>query len=242
MKAITVGSFRFSPTRWPTLAALVFIILTIWLGQWQTRRGDEKQTIQDRLDGLAHAPVVSLPPRTVVAEEFAQRKIEVRGEYLNEKTIFIDNRVYRSRPGYHVITPLRISGGDLLVAVNRGWIAADPRRVNLPRVPGPAGVQTVQGIAVRPLDRVYELSHENVTGPVKQNLALDRLRLEWGMALQPVVLQQTNDTADGLIRDWPRPDAGTDTHRAYALQWYVMAAVGFILWIALNLRKIRDNE
>ena len=242
MKTFIIGPWRFSPTLWPTLAALVTVLLTGWLGHWQTNRAEEKQALQDRLDGLANQTRSRMPPLLVKADEFTQRKVEVFGVFLNEKTIFIDNRVYRKRPGYHVITPLRINGSDILVAINRGWAAADPRREILPKVPELIGTQAVQGIAVKPLARVYELSHENVVGPVKQNIALDRLLAEWGMALQPVVLQQTNDTGDGLVRDWPRPDTGADTHRAYALQWYVMAAVGLILWLSLNLRKTHDSE
>lgn len=241
MKAIKTGNWKFIPTRWPTFGAIIFILLTMWLGQWQTRRAEEKQAIQDRTDALANAPFFLLPQSPVVAEEYVQRPIEVRGEFLNEKTIFIDNRLYRSRPGYHVITPLRMTGSDMLVAINRGWVASNPRREILPNVPADIGVQVIQGIAVKPLDRAYELTPEQTVGPVKQNIALDRLRVEWAARLQPVVLQQTSDSGKGLVRDWPRPDAGADTHRAYALQWYVMAAVGMILWITLNLRKSVDS-
>jgi len=243
MKAIKAGNWKFSATRWPTIGALVFITLTMWLGEWQTHRAEEKQAIQDRLDALANEPFVLLPLVPVAVEEFVQRRIEVRGEFLDEKTIFIDNRVYRGRPGYQVITPLRLTGSDMLVAINRGWVASNPRREILPNVPADIGVQVIQGIAVKPLDRTYELTLEQTAGPVKQNIALDRLRVEWAARLQPFVLQQTSDAAGkGLVRDWPRPDAGADTHRAYALQWYVMAAVGVILWLTLNLRKSVDGE
>ncbi len=56
-------------------------------------------------------------------------------------------------------------------------------------------------------------------------------------ALQPVVLQQTTASDDGLIRRLARPDAGADTNRAYALQWYVFAALTVILYVALNLKR-----
>jgi len=55
--------------------------------------------------------------------------------------------------------------------------------------------------------------------------------------LQPIVLQQTSDTHDGLVRQWKRPDQGVNTHRAYALQWYAMGVLVVILYFALNLRR-----
>ena len=242
MKAIRFGPWQFSPTRWPTAASVSFVILTLWLGQWQTHRAEDKQALRDRLDGLAAGTAKQIPPRIVPADEFALQKVEVQGEFQESKTVFIDNRVYRGRPGYFVITPLRIEGSTILVAINRGWVAGDPNRKNLPIVQPTDGIQRLAGIAITPLDRVYEIEADMVTGPVRQNLNLERLRAEWGMALQPMVIQQTSGSADGFVRDWPRPDAGVDVHRAYALQWYVMAAVGVLLWITLNLRKNHDEK
>lgn len=237
VKAITVGRWRFEPKLWPSLAAAVFVLLTLSLGEWQTQRAQEKLELRARIEALAASPVVALPARAIEASEFAQRQIEVRGVFIADKTIFIDNRVYRMQPGYHVVTPLRISGGNSHVAINRGWVAADPRREVLPRVDTPAGEQVLQGIAVIPPERVYELAPDTAPGPVKQSLVLDRLRAQWAIALEPIVMLQTSSAADSLVRDWPRPDAGVNTHLAYALQWYVMAAVGVLLWVSINLRK-----
>ena len=242
MKAIAIGRWRFEPKRWPSFATVIFVLLTLSLGEWQTRRAKEKLELRARIDALAASPVVALPARAVGASEFAQRPIEVRGEFLAEKTIFIDNRVYRMQPGYHVITPLRITGGNAHVVINRGWVAADPRRVVLPQVATPQGEQVLKGLAVIPLDHVYELAPDTAYGPVKQHLALDRLRAQWGIELQPVVMLQTSSAADRLVRDWPRQDEGVDTHLAYALQWNVMAAVGAILWVSLNLRVANGKD
>ncbi|MFM9968519.1 MAG: SURF1 family protein [Burkholderiales bacterium] len=239
---IRFGAWHFDPTRWPTIIAIIFVAITLALGQWQTRRAEQKQSIQDRVDALATAPVLILPAKLVAADEFAQRIIEARGEFLEDKTIFIDNRVYKKRAGYHVITPLRLEGGNVLVAINRGWTPANPRREILPSIAASPGRQVIRGIAGKPLYGVYELSHDNTPGPVKQNVSLDRLRAEWGMPLQPIVLFQTNVSGDGLVRDWPRPDAGADTHRAYSLQWYAMAVMGVLLWVSLNLRKTHDAK
>ena len=133
-------------------------------------------------------------------------------------------------PGYHVITPMKINGSGILIAINRGWVPADPRREILPRVPAFQDEQTVRGVAVKPLERAYELSGPVAAGPVKQNLALDRLGTEWGMPLQPVVVQQTGDVPDGLVRDWPASGSGSERNLAYAVQWYALSALSLGLW------------
>jgi surfeit locus 1 family protein len=62
------------------------------------------------------------------------------------------------------------------------------------------------------------------------------------LAMQPVVVLQTGKAPDGLVRDWPKPDAGVNTHRAYALQWYVMAVLAVALWLGLNLKKTGEKH
>ena len=58
-----------------------------------------------------------------------------------------------------------------------------------------------------------------------------------GLELQPLVMQQTSDTGDGLERVWEPPNLGADKHRSYALQWYSMAVLILVLYVALNIRK-----
>ncbi len=78
-----------------------------------------------------------------------------------------------------------------------------------------------------------------------QRRALARIAARAHLSLQPFVVLQTGAATDKMVRDWPRPDTGINTHRAYALQWYVMALVGIILWVSLNLHRekaVEDND
>ncbi|HKC42496.1 MAG TPA: SURF1 family protein [Burkholderiales bacterium] len=228
---------RFRPGAAVTVATIAFCALTVSLGVWQLRRATEKETLQAALDRAAAAPPVALPPRPVAADGFAQRRVVARGEYADRYTILLDNRVHRGRAGFHVVSPLRIAGGELYVLVDRGWVAAGRARQDLPRVATPAGEQTVEGLAVVPSARVYELSADTVEGRVWQNLVLDRYR-EWSkLELQPIVIQQTNDAGDGLVREWDRLDAGADRHRSYALQWFGFATLSVVLYVVLNLKR-----
>jgi len=209
----------------PALAAAVGVAVTAWLGGWQLQRAAEKLALQQRMDLAQHRPPVHLPSEPVPADTLAYQRVEAHGEFRPEFTILLDNRVREGRVGYEVITPLRLTPGDLHVLVNRGWVKAPRTRRELPAVVTPAGRVRVEGIALPPSKRYLELSSRTVTGAVWQNLDLERFAAAHKMGLQPIVLQQRNDAIDGLLRTWPRPDAGVDTHRAYALQWFAMSAL-----------------
>ena len=157
------------------------------------------------------------------------------GQFVPDATILLDNRVHDGVVGYgRGAAALRQS---TLRAGQQGWIAAPPLRTQLPEVSTPTGEVVVQGLALPPGTRYFELSGQTVSGTVWQNLKFDHYQQRFGLALQPLLLQQHNDLQDGLLRAWKRPDTGVDTHRAYALQWFVMSAVIAIIYLVLHVRR-----
>jgi surfeit locus 1 family protein len=221
-----------------TAAAIAFCALTVALGNWQLRRAEERDGAQRQLEARAAGAAVPIPAQPVDPAKWAWRRASARGEYVAAQTILLDNRVLDGRVGFEVLTPLRLAGSDMHVLVDRGWTPQGRTRDELPRVPTPAGPQATEGIAIVPPARVFELGSGTPKGAVWQHLKLDQYRERTGLALQPIVLQQTSASDDGLIRRWDRPDAGADKNRAYALQWYVFAALTVILYVALNIKRV----
>jgi cytochrome oxidase assembly protein ShyY1 len=172
------------------------------------------------------------------------QRVEVRGSWLAQNTIFIDNRVYRGRAGYHVITPLQIEGEERVIAVNRGWIPAGATRDVLPEVSTSDAIVSVLGRARLAESDPFRLGESNEAGVVWQSINLPRLRANVP-ALADYYLQQTSVEEDGLVRDWPAPDAGIDRHHGYALQWYALAALaaGLTAWYAFfEIRRTRRDK
>ncbi len=232
-----LGDRRFRPAFLPGVAALAAIALTVSLGNWQSGRAEEKLARGRDLDDAARYAVLALPSRPVDAHDYEFRSISVRGGYSARHTILLDNKVLRGTPGYEVVTPLKIAGGDMYVLVNRGWVAAGMRRDILPQIRTPAGTETVEGIAVVPSGRILELNEKTEEGSVWQNLVLARYAKWSGLKLQPIVLQQTSKAADGLVRAWERPDTGADKHRGYAFQWYALATTILISYVAFSFKR-----
>lgn len=221
----------------PTVAAVAGVIATAYLGNWQLDRAAYKLELQQRFDLARAQPPLQLPAVPARTEDLAFYRVEAQGEFRPELSIFLDNKVRDGVVGYEVVTPLRLQGGTRHVLVNRGWVKAPPTRSDLPVVTTPAGPVRIEGIAVPPPRRFVELSDQTVSGRVWQNLHLDRYQEAYRVDLQPVLIQQHNDSGDGLVRAWSRPDTGVDTHRAYALQWFSMSGVIVIIYLVLNVRR-----
>jgi surfeit locus 1 family protein len=239
---LRVGRWLFSPALWPTLVALFFFVLTLSLGNWQSGRADFKRELQARYDAAVREAPIRVGSELLDHDSVLYRKLEVEGVFDDAHTILIDNRVLNGVAGYHVLTPFRINGGPVAILVNRGWIVAGRTRDEVPAPPTPAGVVRLEGMAVDPHTRYLELGETAPQGRVWQNLDFERYAKTTRLKLQPVLLLQTSDQADGLRRNWPRPDTGVDTHVSYAFQWYSLAATLAVLWLIMNVRRYRDGD
>ncbi|MBI2318958.1 MAG: hypothetical protein HYU75_18685, partial [Betaproteobacteria bacterium] len=83
------GKRAFRPGIWPSIAALALFALTLALGAWQTRRADEKLAVQQRQDELARAAPRELPALPASAEDYAHRRVSLRGEFVARGTLLL---------------------------------------------------------------------------------------------------------------------------------------------------------
>lgn len=204
--------YSFRPRLWALALAAAACAAGIALGNWQSRRADEKRALAEHL-----------------------QRIVVTGEFLAERTVLLDNKLRGGRAGYEVVAPLRLAEG-IQVLVNRGWIAAPPRRDQLPAVVTPPGRLRIEGVVLSHLPRTLKLGGPE-KGPVRQSVELKEFAAETGLTLQAFVIQQHSDTGDGLARDWPPPDAGIEKHQAYSFQWYSLASLAVVLALVLSFRR-----
>jgi len=249
---MTISGWQFKPQLWPTLAAVAAIALMLSLGDWQLSRAREKEARQAQHEQTSRQPTIALPSAPVRFEDFQFRQVEARGTYLPLHTIYLDNKIIRGVVGYQIITPLRLgeagasdSASDnasaMYVLVNRGWVAAGNDRSKLPQVPTPAGQVIVSGIATSPTQKTLELSTETVSGQVWENLHLERYRKVSGLTLQPLLILQQDDTKDGLVRQWDRPDSGAAKNMGYAFQWFAMALTVLIIYLVLSVKRVKRD-
>jgi len=231
------GRWQFCPGLWPTLAAIALAALTFSLGNWQMERAAYKRGLQGRIDAGLQASVWSVHEALVTKAQVLYRQISVQGVFDTRYQILLDNRIHQGVAGYHVLAPLIIDGSRRAVLVNRGWIPVGKNRSTLPVIPTPPARVKIQGLATDPATRYFELNKAVQQGGVWQNLNFKSYAAWSGLDLQPFVLQQSNDSGDRLIRDWPRPDTGVTTHLSYAMQWYGLTATLIVLWLVLNMKR-----
>jgi surfeit locus 1 family protein len=216
-----------------TLATVLTMAITASLGRWQLQRADEKLTLQAEMDTRAALPVWTESDLLRSQEPRAawHRPVHLRGEWVPQASVFLDNRQMEGRPGFFLLTPLRLAGSDRAVLVQRGWA---PRnfidRSRTPDVPTPVGEVTLEGRLAPPPAKLYELG-ESAPGPIRQNISVSAMASEFRLDLLDGAVLQTSDAGDGLSRQWPRVETGVDKHYGYAFQWFALCILAAVLYL-----------
>jgi surfeit locus 1 family protein len=230
---------RRRPAIVPTLAAIAAIALFVTAGNWQRGRMMQKEALGAQFAAAAAQPAAAFP-RTDDWTAWRYRTVLAVGTFDPAKQILLDNRIHNGRAGYDVVAPLALADGRT-VLVDRGWVPGGATRADVPEVPVPTGSVEVRGRINMPPGAYLELAPGTVAGRVWQNLDLRRYADAMGVAVAPVIVEQTAPAGatDVLVRDWPAPDFGVDKHRMYMLQWYAFAATTAALWLYYTLRRRR---
>ena len=250
MRICSLLRFRFRfQFRWmPFVVMLLLVALGLSLAQWQQRRADEKIARAARLQaGNLAAPLAlrAAPMLPQDAQAIEYRRVTVTGHFVPAWTIYLDNRPYRGQAGFHVLTPFQIEGSNMHVLVAQGWLPRNQAdRSRIADYSTPSGTVTVQGVARGNAGHVMQLGTAAPLAPqaIVQNADIGQLAKASGLALQPLLIEQTSPQYASLpVRDWPAPDLGADKHRGYAFQWYALALTAFLFFVFTGCRRANKS-
>lgn len=231
-------------------AALGMSTLTMSLGFWQLSRAEFKEAEFAKEQAQAALPPVTSDDliQGMSKVQGLQRLVDAEGEWLAQWTVFLNNRTMQSQPGFWVLTPLKLKSGEVIL-VQRGWAPRDRTFSDkLPPIHTPSGRVRVQGRWVQEPSRMIELASPSaptadtkVFQSLRQNLSIQEFEKDTGLKVLATVMEIA-PPSDGLMRHWPTIISGSDKNRAYALQWFALAALsaGLFLWFQI-IQKIRHD-
>lgn len=230
--------FRFN---WKlTLFTVLLLPVLISLGLWQLDREEEKTEMQARYERRALEAPTPLSQLDWRDNDLGWMQVTASGRYDVQRQFLLDNRIYESRVGYEVITPLITGTGVLLV--NRGWIAQGATRQDLPALPLTENEVSINAVIYVPSGDVMMLGSgiEPGTGSwpeVIQRLDMALASEMLGQEVLPYSVRLAPGSPGLLQANWQPINMQPETHRAYAVQWFIMALVLIILYFMFSFRR-----
>lgn len=209
------------------------------LGNWQTRRAQEKEDLAEQIQKQAQLASVAIDANHV-EKVLPFQRVRLRGIFVQQWPLYLDNRPMNGKAGLVALMPFQLSGSNQIVVVARGWFQRDGRdRTRIPNLDVPSGEIEIEGVVRQHLDRSMQLgSTDNIVpGAIVQNFSAQELARTLKVSMPEWVLEQTSRQGDGLQRDWPVPSNGSEKHRAYAFQWYGLSLMAFVFFVVTGLKR-----
>ena len=234
---------------WKTSALILLLLpLLVSLGFWQLDRADEKARLQALFDKRQASAAIAIDQLNV-DDDLRYQPVKLIGEFANDKSLFLDNRIYQGQFGYEVVTPFNVSNRELTVLVNRGWVKGDISRRSLPDVVGvPANVEILGQVYV-PQGDMLVLEHSSSEGwpKVTQSLNIEALAPDFDTALFPFSVRLNEGAVGFLASNWNVINLQPEKHVGYAFQWFAMSFTLLIIGFLTNtnfwaLRKLRKQS
>ena len=227
--------------RWiaAALAVLVLAGVCVQLGRWQLHRLDERKARNDVTRTNLAAPPAPLDqilgPQGVVGDQHAWRTAVVTGTFDASKQIVMRYRNVDDRPGFEIVTPLRLADGKA-VLMDRGFLArqgAELAPLSIPAVP--TGEVTITGRLQRSERGGSTTGGTPDNGTARLINGPDFAKV-LGLNLYDGYLTvdkqvPANDPAFGAF---PGPEIDDGPHFFYALQWFFFAllALGGLVYFS----------
>ncbi|XKF07118.1 SURF1 family protein [Vreelandella venusta] len=207
----------------------VLVVLGLFLGLWQWERADDKR----ELLAIRESATTLVEP-TQTPEEGSE--VHLRGIYLDQHTLYLDNRIVEGRLGVAVLTPLRDTEGQLWL-VQRGFIETGASRAP-PSVSTPQGVVEVSGEwqAAHARGQLYGINQEGVR---LQQLSLDPWTASLGSFSHDGWLHA--ESGSGVFIPWWEANVMPPSrHLGYAFQWWGLALAAGVIMLLGGYRLVKD--
>jgi surfeit locus 1 family protein len=229
---------------WPSAFAVSGFLLLLGLGSWQVERLFWKEALIAERQAAVTAPPMALPPSLEAARGLEYRRVNAAGAFLADRELFLGATDEDGHLGYHVIEPLRLSSGDILL-VDRGFVPGD-RKLPESRAAGePQGEVTITGLLRLPPDtKPYWFIPDN-SAARNYWIWVDIPAMAAAAHLDRVLPFYVD--ADATPNPGGLPQGGQtrmdlpNNHLQYAITWYALAAALAVIYIIFIRRRARGD-
>lgn len=232
---------------WPALIiALLVAAFCLQLGAWQLSRATEKEALVENVRSRADYAPVPLEKLLKMSDP-AHYPVALTGQFDNRYNLLLDNRVVDGIAGYHLLTVFNSDDQHALL-VNRGWLPRGRQRAVLPDIEPINRPVTVTGHSYLYSSKTFTLADDNLAEaqwPLRvQKVEMQAIGHLLGVELAPFEIRVSADakleSKTQLLRPWQDATEaimGPQRHRAYALQWFALAAMALVVFVAASFRK-----
>ena len=240
---ISIGKIKIQLNLVVFVLYVVMMFILISLGKWQLSRADEKFEFLASRQRNLDAPEIKLDlQQSIDSNLLRYRKVTLAGEYDLRHQILVDNQIHEGKPGFLVMTPLKVKNSGYSVLINRGWVPWPATRSQIPDVTiAESKVEIVGRINRFPSVALKLTGAEEPTETwpaIVQVINAEIISSKIGYPLVDFQIELSPQAKNGYVRNWNvAATISPEKHKAYAIQWFSLAVVMTILFIWYSCRS-----
>ncbi|MAW34004.1 MAG: hypothetical protein CMK56_06305 [Proteobacteria bacterium] len=242
---------RLKPNALISLVAVLGLFLTLLAANWQYDRALYKQGLLEKYNLNSTLPVLDLINSDIFTfDDSRYRRVLVRGRFLRDEVIFVDNKIVNGVVGYDTIVPLKISqnatgsADGQIILVNRGWMAWGSSRIPNVNRTIPTEIVPIVGKLDFLKDEVFLLSDIIVEKKLWPAIYVGAVKEKFGENVKKLIIYEENLQAE-MANSFRTPEFGIDTHYMYMGQWLLFACLIVVLYFYFMVwerKKIGKKE
>ena len=231
-----IKNYQFRPGLLGVVVTLIAVSVFSYLAIWQLGRAEERKQLREEVLSRSSLEIQFFSVKAVELQNDRYKRYRLRGEFLNEQQVLLDNVVRKGQAGYEVITPFRLSD-DEVVLVNRGWLPAGRDRRILPDIQVEQGKYEIIASLDKPRSAPV-VGAEVVESQFRWNyLDVDYYRQETGLNVPDLLLLLSAKTGPGYDREWPEVEDKSGMHIGYAIQWAAFAIIALATFLGMAIKR-----
>jgi surfeit locus 1 family protein len=247
------------------ILSLFFTVVFIKLSMWQFARADEKAKIIEKFSQVSSpeaSNIINNLTKITTTDEYSV--IQLQGYFDYSQTILLSNQYHEHQLGYHVLTPFVIKAELNLennislqaILIDRGWIKLenleflanyDEKRINQKSLYTLSGLirnsnknqyiigDNVSKFSTKNNKEYYQIQKINLTDPVFSKLFTPQLHNKH-------YLQLLTPSNMGFNLSWQLVNIPPEKHKAYAIQWLLLAITVILLYSYLCYKTYKIAE
>jgi len=243
MPSIQLGEYRFFST-WKVLCGgILCVCLLLNLSLWQIHRGAQKKQLIDSYK--TQSKQAHFAWDDTLPYPNAYQPIKLQGHYVAPQFL-LDNQFFHHEWGYHVLSPFYLAKTGKIIMIDRGWLKGASSRSVLPSTSLPQGEREILGYTYYPQNNRW------ISQPVLKPSSDKLIVIEQFLpsifksvlpsSVLPFIIRLSPKDPEGWVRDWPVVTLSPSRHFAYAVQWFALAILFCVVFIAVQLKRVQNEN
>lgn len=239
------GRQYYFTTRFAALTFLIILVF-IYLCHAEINQAQKKHELLKMYAARTNSKAITVTDLQKSTSDLRFYTAELQGFFDNNHTLLLDNQKNLGQSGYEVFTPFKPNGSSTSILIDRGFVPGTGNPNTLPKIAITNQSVVISGMLDIPSaylgsGALYDETTAQWPIIVIQHLDFEAITKLIGYPLFPYLVLLDPQNPYGFTKDWKGLHENPEKNRERALLWFLAIICTIILFIVLNIHRVKNT-